>query len=55
MNALKCDRCGKYYDYDPTVRYNYISFGHKDIVPSKHQQTKDPDKLREYFEKEGMK
>lgn len=41
MNALKCDRCKRYYDYDPTVRYNYISFGHKDIIPNKKQITKD--------------
>ena len=41
MNALKCDRCGKYYDYDPTAKYNYISFGHKDIIPNKKQTTKD--------------
>ena len=41
MNALKCDRCGKYYDYDPTAKYNYISFGHKDIIPSKKITTKD--------------
>lgn len=41
MNALKCDRCKRYYDYDPSVRYNYISFGHKDIIPNKNQITKD--------------
>lgn len=41
MNALKCDRCKRYYDYDPSVRYNYISFGHKDIIPSKKITTKD--------------
>lgn len=41
MNALKCDRCGRYYEYDPTVRYNYICFGHKDIIPSKKIITKD--------------
>jgi hypothetical protein len=41
MNALKCDRCKNYYDYDPTIQYNYISFGHKDIIPSKKITTKD--------------
>ena len=41
MNALKCDRCDKYYDYDPTAKYNYISFGHKDIIPNKKVHMKD--------------
>ena len=38
MNALKCDRCNNYYDYDPNdAILNYISFdnfqGLKDHLP----------------------
>lgn len=40
-NALKCDRCGGYYDYDSEVEYNYISYGHKDIIPNKRPITVD--------------
>lgn len=40
MNALKCDRCGKYFDYD-SQQDNFISFGHKNIIIGKNFPTKD--------------
>lgn len=39
-NALKCDRCGNYFDYEPNVK-NFIAFGHKDIVVGKNRPVKD--------------
>lgn len=50
-NALKCDRCGNYFDYEPNVK-NFIAFGHKDIVVGKNRPVKDicPDCM-ERFEK----
>lgn len=38
--ALKCDRCGSYFDYEPNVK-NFIAFGHKDIVVGKNFPVKD--------------
>lgn len=35
MTALKCDRCGSYFDYNNTGN-NFIAFGHKHIVISKN-------------------
>lgn len=40
-NALKCDRCGSYFDYDPSVKNNFIAFGYKDIVIGRNFPTKD--------------
>lgn len=39
-NALKCDRCGSYFDYNPNNN-NFIAFGHKDIVVGRDFPTKD--------------
>lgn len=39
-NALKCDRCNGYFDYNPNVD-NFISFGHKNIIVGKNFPTKD--------------
>jgi hypothetical protein len=39
-NALKCDRCGNYFDYEPNVK-NFIAFGHKDIIVGKNKPVKD--------------
>lgn len=40
-NALKCDRCGSYFDYNPNAKNNFIAFGHKDIVVGRNFPTKD--------------
>lgn len=40
MDALKCDRCYKYFDYDPD-NDNFIAFGHKHIVVGKNLPIKD--------------
>lgn len=40
MDALKCDRCNGYFDYDPN-KNNSIAFGHKHIVVSKALPIKD--------------
>lgn len=40
-NALKCDRCNRYFDYDPSVKNNFIAFGHKDIVVGRNFPVKD--------------
>ena len=40
-NALKCDRCNGYFDYDPSVKNNFIAFGHKDIVIGRNFPMKD--------------
>lgn len=39
-NALKCDRCGSYFDYSPYTK-NFIAFGHKDIIVEKNHPIKD--------------
>lgn len=39
-NALKCDRCGSYFDYNPNTN-NFIAFGHKDIIVGRNLPTKD--------------
>ena len=39
-NALKCDRCGSYFDYNPNAK-NFIGFGHKDIVVGRNFPIKD--------------
>ena len=39
-NALKCDRCGSYFDYSPATK-NFIAFGHKDIIVEKNFPVKD--------------
>lgn len=39
-NALKCDRCESYFDYEPNVK-NFIAFGHKDIIVGKKRPVKD--------------
>lgn len=39
-NALKCDRCGSYFDYIPDAN-NFIAFGHKDIVIGRNFPVKD--------------
>ena len=39
-NALKCDRCGSYFDYSPATK-NFIAFGHKDIVIGNKFPVKD--------------
>lgn len=41
MDAKKCDRCGSYFDYDPSAKNNFIAFGHKDIVVGRNFPTKD--------------
>ena len=53
-NALKCDRCGSYFDYSPATK-NFIAFGHKDIIVGKNFPVKDicPDcviKFMNWFE-----
>lgn len=50
-NALKCDRCGSYFDYDPKAKYNFIAFGHKDIIIGKNFPVKDicPGCMREFL------
>lgn len=40
MNALKCDRCNDYFDYEQD-KDNFISFGHKDIVVGRNFPVKD--------------
>ena len=40
-NALKCDRCKNYFDYDPEAKANFIAFGHKDIIIGKNFPVKD--------------
>lgn len=40
-NALKCDRCKNYFDYDPEAKFNFIAFGHKDIIIGKNFPVKD--------------
>lgn len=40
-NALKCDRCGSYFDYNPEAKFNFIAFGHKDIIIGKNFPVKD--------------
>ena len=49
-NALKCDRCGKYFDYR-SCNKNFISFGHKNIIPEKNYPVKDicPDCMIEFM------
>ena len=49
-NALKCDRCGSYFDYSPATK-NFIAFGHKDIVVEKNFPVKDicPDCMIEFM------
>lgn len=49
-NALKCDRCGKYFDYR-SVNKNFIAFGHKNIIPEKNYPVKDicPDCMIEFM------
>lgn len=39
--ALKCDRCHNYFDYDPSAKFNFIAFGHKDIIVGKNFPVKD--------------
>lgn len=39
--ALKCDRCHNYFDYDPSAKFNFIAYGHKDIVVGKNFPVKD--------------
>lgn len=39
-NALKCDRCGSYFDYSPDTE-NFIAFGHKNITVSRDLPVKD--------------
>ena len=39
-SALKCDRCGSYFDYNP-VANNFIAFGHKDIIVGRNFPVKD--------------
>ena len=40
-SALKCDRCKNYFDYDPSAKFNFIAFGHKDIIIGKNFPVKD--------------
>ena len=40
-NALKCDRCHRYFDYDPSAKFNFIAFGHKDNIIGKNFPVKD--------------
>lgn len=40
-NALRCDRCNGYFDYDPSAKNNFIAFGHKDIVIGRNFPVKD--------------
>ena len=40
MTALKCDRCGSYFDYNPNSN-NFIAFGHQGIIVGKNFPTKD--------------
>lgn len=49
-NALKCDRCGSYFDYNPALK-NFIAFGHKDIVIGKNFPVKDicPDCIESFM------
>lgn len=54
-SALKCDRCKNYFDYNPEAKFNFIAFGHKDIVIGKNFPVKDicPDcmiKFMNWFE-----
>ena len=48
-NALKCDRGGNYFDYEPNVK-NFIAFGHKDIIVGKNRPVKDicPDCMEQF-------
>lgn len=39
--ALKCDRCHNYFDYDRSAKFNFIAFGHKDIIIGKNFPVKD--------------
>jgi hypothetical protein len=50
MNALKCDRCKNYFDYNPAIK-NFIAFGHKDIVIGKNFPVKDicPDCIESFM------
>lgn len=52
MNALKCDRCKNYFDYDPSAKYNFIAFGHKDIIVGKNFPVKDicPGCMKEFMD-----
>ena len=49
-NALKCDRCGSYFDYNPALK-NFIAFGHKDIIIGKNFPVKDicPDCIESFM------
>ena len=49
-NALKCDRCGKYFDYR-SVNKNFIAFGHKNIIVEKNYPVNDicPDCMVEFM------
>lgn len=39
-NALKCDRCNEYFDYNPDTE-NFIAFGHKHIFAERDFPVKD--------------
>ena len=50
-SALKCDRCGKYFDYR-SCNKNFISFGHKNIIVEKNYPVNDicPDCMEEFMD-----
>ena len=50
-NALKCDRCKNYFDYDPEAKFNFVAFGHKDIVVGRNFPIKDicPDCMEQFM------
>ena len=50
-SALKCDRCGKYFDYC-SANKNFISFGHKNIIVAEKYPVKDicPECMEEFMD-----